>query len=218
MTSCTIVIGNKTYSSWSLRGWLLIQQSGAVFEEIVIPLDRPETKAAIRRYNPAGKVPVLRAGDLTIWDTLAIAEYLHERFPDAGLWPAGVEARAIARAVSAEMHSGFLALRRRMPMDLRRPPPQALTRYTDGDLGANISRIQDIWRECRERFGGSGDFLFGDFCAADAFYAPVVTRFVSYGVELDPVAAAYRDAAMSWPAMRDWISAAKDEPWILENP
>ena len=218
MTNCTIVIGNKTYSSWSLRGWLLVQQSGAVFEEIVIPLDQPETKAEIHRYSPAGKVPVLRAGDLAIWDSLAIAEYLHERFPDAGLWPADTEARAIARAVSAEMHSGFMALRKRMPMDLRRQPPQALTRYTDGDLGADISRIQDIWRECRARFGRSGDFLFGDFCAADAFYAPVVTRFVSYGVELDPVAAAYRDAVMSWPAMHDWISAAKDEPWILQNP
>ena len=222
MADTTIILGNKTYSSWSLRGWLLLKLSGADFDEIVIPLDRPETKAELERHTPAGRVPVLYADGLTVWDSLAIAEFLHERFPQAGLWPADPEARAVARSVSAEMHAGFAALRRLMPMDLRRPPRPAQapgqTPGPDSELGADIARIQEIWHDCRERFGAGGNFLFGQPCAADAFFAPVASRFVTYGVPLEPVAAGYRDAIMSWPVLREWIAAAKEEPWVIENP
>jgi len=216
MADYAIVIGNKSYSSWSLRAWLPLRQTGADFEEVVIPLDRPESRAALLRHSPAGRVPVLRAGDLTVWDSLAIVEFLNERFPDAGLWPAAPEARALARSVAAEMHSGFSNLREEMPMDLRRVPVARRKSAPGGQLGNDIGRIQEIWRDCRSRFGQAGDFLFGGFGAADAFFAPVVTRFVTYGVPLDPPAPAYCDAVMSWPAMRDWIAAAKAEPWVID--
>ncbi len=218
MADFTLVLGNKTYSSWSLRGWLIVRHCGMPFEEIVIPLDRPETKAEIRRYNPAGKVPVLHAGDLRVWDTLAIAEYMNERFPAAGLWPADPAARAAARSVAAEMHAGFAALRRLMPMDLRRPPGPMRGLASDDGLDADINRIQEIWTDCRARFGQGGNYLFGDFGAADAMFAPVVSRFVTYEVALNEAAAAYRDTVMTWPAMQDWIAAAKTEPWVISNP
>lgn len=218
MADYTLVLGNKTYSSWSLRGWLLMRQSGAAFDEIIVPLDLPGTRAELLRHSPAGKVPVLRTGDLTVWDSLAIAEFLNERFPEAGLWPADPEARAIARSAASEMHSGFAALRQRLPMDLRRDASGTADPVRDADLRADIARVQELWTECRGRFGQSGEFLFGKFCAADAFFAPVVTRFMTYGVPLEPLAAKYRDAVMSLPAMGDWIAAAKDEPWVIEDP
>lgn len=219
MAQFTIVLGNKAYSSWSLRAWLLLERTGAPFEEIVIPLDRPQTRAEILEHSPSGRVPALKAGGLVVWDTLAIAEYLNERFPAAGLWPADTGARAVARSVAAEMHAGFATLRRRLPMDLRRsaPPPGQAPRLS-GRLGAEVARIVAIWTECRSRFGRGGDYLFGPFGAADAFYAPVVTRFVTYGVALEGPAAAYRDAVLVWPPLRDWIAAAKAEPWVIENP
>ncbi|MFQ5774164.1 MAG: glutathione S-transferase family protein [Kiloniellaceae bacterium] len=217
MTDFTIVLGNKAYSSWSLRGWLLLKQTGAAAEEVVIPLNRPETRERILRHSPSGRVPALKAGGLTVWDTLSIAEFLNERFPEAGLWPRDPEARALARSVSAEMHAGFATLRRLMPMDLRRGAPGRAPGPT-GQLAADVARIAAIWKECRDRHGRSGDFLFGDFGAADAFYAPVATRFATYGVALDPTAAAYRDAVMNRPAMREWIAAAKAETWVIENP
>ena len=216
MTDLTIILGNKAYSSWSLRGWLLLKQTGAPFAEVVVPLDRPETHAQILRHSPSGRVPALRAGADTVWDSLAIAEYLNERFPGAGLWPEDAAARAFARAVSAEMHAGFAALRRQMPMDLRRSPGAPQT--PGGQTGADVARILAIWKACRDRFAHDGDFLFGRFCAADAFYAPVVTRFITYGVPLEGRAKAYSDAVMSWPAMGEWIAAAKAEPWIIDNP
>ncbi len=217
MTNFTLVLGNKTYSSWSLRAWLVMRQCGVAFEEIVIPLDRPETKAAIARYSPARRVPVLHSGDLKIWDTLAIAEFLHETFPQAGIWPADPAARALARSIVAEMHSGFETLRRQMPMDLRHPPMPPRDSLPEGQLGTDIGRVQEIWTDCRARFGHDGDFLFGQASAADAFYAPVVLRFATYGVPLEETAAAYRDAVLSWPALRDWIAAAKSEPWVITN-
>ena len=218
MADYTLVLGNKAYSSWSLRAWLVARQTGAPFEEVVIPLDRPDSKAEILRHNPAGRVPVLHAGDLTVWDTLAIAEFLNERYPGAGLWPADPAARATARSVAAEMHAGFAALRQEMPMDLRRSPGAARGAAPSGPLAADIGRIQEIWADCRVRFGQDGGYLFGRFGAADAFFAPVAVRFASYGVALDPPAAGYRDAVMSWPAMRNWIAAAKAEPWVIADP
>jgi glutathione S-transferase len=222
MTEFTIVLGNKASSSWSLRAWLLLKQSGAAFEELVVPLFRPGYKAAILAHSPSGRVPALETGDLTIWDSLAIAEYLHERFPQAGLWPADPAARAVARSVSAEMHAGFPTLRARLPMDLKRTPlaPGAIDTGS-GALGAEIARICEIWSDCRARFGGArsggGGYLFGAFCAADAFYAPVATRFATYGVALEGAAAAYRDALLAWPDLVAWSAAAKAEPWAVET-
>ncbi len=219
MSEFTIVLGNKAYSSWSLRGWLMLKLTGAAFDEVVVPLDRPETKAAIRAHSPSGRVPTLKAEGLAVWDTLAIAEYLHERFPEAGLWPEDPAARARARSVAAEMHAGFPALRARLPMDLKREPPEPGAGIAvDGALAGEIARIVAIWSDCRARFGGGGDFLFGRFGAADAFYAPVATRFVTYGVALEGGAADYRDALVARPDLRQWIAAANAEPWVIENP
>ncbi len=225
MVDFTLIIGNKAYSSWSLRGWLMVKLTGAAFDEVVVPLDRPETKAAIRAHSPSGRVPTLKAEGLAVWDTLAIAEYLHERFPGAGLWPDDPAARACARSVAAEMHAGFPALRARLPMDLKREPPEPGAGIAvdaditvDGALAGEIARIVAIWSDCRARYGGPGDFLFGRFGAADAFYTPVATRFVTYGVTLEGAAADYRDALLARPDLGDWIAAAKAEPWILENP
>ena len=219
MSEFTIVLGNKAYSSWSLRGWLMLKLTGAAFDEVVVPLDRPETKAAIRAHSPSGRVPTLKAEGLAVWDTLAIAEYLHERFPEAGLWPEDPAARARARSVAAEMHAGFPALRARLPMDLKREPPEPGAGIAvDGALAGEIARIVAIWSDCRARFGGAGDFLFGRFGAADAFYAPVATRFVTYGVALEGGVADYRDALVARPDLSDWIAAAKAEPWIIEEP
>ncbi len=219
MSEFTIVLGNKAYSSWSLRGWLMLKLTGAAFDEVVVPLDRPETKAAIRAHSPSGRVPTLKADGLAVWDTLAIAEYLHERFPEAGLWPEDPAARARARSVAAEMHAGFPTLRVRLPMDLKREPPEPGGGIAvDGPLAGEIARIVAIWSDCRARFGGAGDFLFGRFGAADAFYAPVATRFVTYGVALEGGVADYRDALVARPDLSDWIAAAKAEPWIIEEP
>ena len=229
MSEFTIVLGNKAYSSWSLRGWLLLKLTGAAFDEVVVPLDRPETKTAIRAHSPSGRVPTLKAGGLaaeglaakglTVWDTLAIAEYLHERFPEAGLWPEDPAARARARSVAAEMHAGFPVLRARLPRDVKREPSEpGRSIAVDGALAGEIARIVAIWSDCRAHFGGAGDFLFGRFGAADAFYAPVATRFVTYGVTLEGAAADYRDALVAWPDLSDWIATAKAEPWIIGEP
>jgi glutathione S-transferase len=209
-----LYVGNKNYSSWSLRAYLALAATGAPFRDEVIPLDLPETRAAILRINPAGKVPVLVHGDLRIWDSLAICEYLAELFPDAHLWPEDGAGRARARSVSAEMHSGFVPLRRDMPMDLRARlsgcgrTPEAL---------ADVQRVLGIWRECRGSAIG-GPFLFGRFSIADAMFAPVTGRFVTYGVELDEVSQAYVDAVQALPAMRAWRQAAEQEPWSIETP
>ncbi len=209
MPDIVIVLGSKNTSSWSLRPWLALKQTGAPFDEIVIPLDRPETKAAIAGHSPSGKVPALKHGGVVVWDSLAICEYLAETFPAALLWPKEPAARAVARAVSAEMHAGFAALRRTLPMDIRRrtsPPPLS------GEVAADIDRVGRIWRDCRGRFGADGDMLFGRFTIADAMFAPVTTRFVTYGVALDEVSAAYVEAATNRPAMREWAAAAAAEP------
>lgn len=214
MAELKIILGNKNYSSWSLRAWLALAQTGADFEEVVVPLDRPETTASIHAWSPAGKVPILRDGNEVIWDSLAICEYLAERFPRAGLWPEDVAARALARCVCAEMHAGFAALRRALPMDMRTHAPCGY----DAEVGADIARICAIWSQCRGRFGEGGPYLFGAFTIADAFYAPVASRFATYAVDLPNDAKAYVAAILEHPAMRQWRQAAAEEPWVIENP
>lgn len=207
-----LVIGNRTYSTWSLRAWLALRQTGAAFEERLLPLDTPEFSAAIREISPAGRVPVLIDGETRVWDSLAILEYLAERFPAAGLWPQERPVRALARSVVAEMHSGFGALRSHYPMNLRRRPaphPKA------PDAAADIARIGAIWRDCRERHGAGGAFLFGGFSAADCFYAPVVTRFLTYQLPMDKVMRDYAEAVMDHPFMIDWRRGAADESWVV---
>lgn len=213
MAAAKLILGNKTYSSWSLRGWLAVRQAGLDVEEVVIPLRQVNTRAEILKYSPAGKVPTLVAGDTPVWDSLAIAETLAERFPDKGLWPADAGARQVARSVSAEMHAGFPALRRSLPMDLRNRYPG---HKVSPEVQAEIDRICALWRDCRAVFGGGGDFLFGSFCLADAFYAPVVTRFHTYDVKLDETCTAYCAAVTAHPWMQEWAAAAAEEPWVIE--
>jgi glutathione S-transferase len=213
MADIAIVVGNKNYSSWSLRGWLALKATGVDFDAIVIPLRQPNTKAEYLRHSPAGKVPILKHKGVTVWESLAICEFLAETYPSAKLWPADPVPRALARSVSAEMHGGFEVLRNNMPMDMRASKPGK--GMADG-VQANIDRVTTIWRECRERHGKGGPYLFGHFTMTDAMFAPVVSRFVTYGVKLDPVSAAYRDAMWAMPAMKEWVEAAKREPWTIE--
>jgi glutathione S-transferase len=215
MAAPLLVIGNKNYSSWSLRPWLALRMAGIPFDELRIPLYVPGATDAILRHSPAGKVPILRDGDVTVWESLAICEYAAERAPGAGLWPASPPARAHARAISAEMHAGFSALRSALPMNLRveraRIPLEPAVR-------ADVERVVAIWEECRTRFGAGvpsggsgGPFLFGAFTNADAMFAPVVTRFHSYGVTLPAAAQAYADAVRALAPMREWAEAAVAE-------
>ena len=206
MSKLVLVVGNKNYSSWSLRPWLAMKMLGLDFDEVHIPLYRPESKAAILRYSPAGKVPCLVDGSIRVWDSLAIIEYLAESH--RGLWPDAPAARALARSISAEMHSGFPNLRQHMSMNVRkRHPGKGRTPESEAD----VRRVLDIWSDCRARFGASGPFLFGRFTAADAMYAPVVLRFRTYEVELPAACHAYADAVLALPALREWIAAAERE-------
>jgi glutathione S-transferase len=207
-----LYVGNRNYSSWSIRGSLLVRQSGLPCDEIVIPLDTDEFHARIGSLSPSRRVPVLHAAGAVVWDTLAIAEFLHEQCPDAGLWPADTLARAVARSVSAEMHSGFHELRSQMPMDIRGRHSVAHT----PELAADIARIDSIWTQCRTEHGRGGQYLFGAWSAADAMYAPVVSRFRTYGVALSPVAAEYAAAVWEWPALVSLAAEAAAEPWALE--
>lgn len=202
-----IVVGSKNYSSWSMRAGVAIELTGQPYEEVVIPLDQPDTAERIRAHSPAGRVPVLHDGDLVVWDSLAICEYLAERFPSAGLWPADARARAVARSISAEMHSGFQALRSAMPMNLRRHQPLS---SLAADVLADVARVRAIWRAQLEQ-PRDGEFLFGRFGIADAMYAPVVGRFRSYGVALDGPEAAYADAVWRHPAIARWLAGAAEE-------
>jgi glutathione S-transferase len=216
MAEFTLVIGNKNYSSWSLRGWLMAKIAGIEFDEVVIPLDLPDTQTAIRKHSPSGRVPVLLHRGLAIWESLAIAEYLNDLKPEALLWPSSAAARAHARAISAEMHAGFAELRTHMPMNIRASYPGK--GMTPG-VRADIERITGLWRDCRKRFAGAfqkdDGFLFGTVGAADAMYAPVVTRLRTYGVKLDTETEAYCTAVLALPAMKEWIDAAKHEPWLI---
>jgi glutathione S-transferase len=214
MAEFTIYIGNKNYSSWSLRGWLMLKPTGAQFDEVVIPLDETGSRTEILRHSPSGRVPALRHGNLVVWETVAIGEYLAELFPSAGLWPEDRAARAVARAASAEMHAGFAALRNHLPMNMRSSFP---SRGATPEAQADINRIVAIWRDCRKRFAGDGAFLFGAFGIADAMYAPVVSRFRTYKIDLEPEAQAYCDAVWALPAMQEWVAAARTEPMIIES-
>jgi glutathione S-transferase len=200
-----LVIGSKRYSSWSLRPWLALKQAGLAFRETEIILRQPETKAEILKHSPSGKVPLLKHDGLAIWDSLAICEYLAEMAPEAKLWPEKREARAMARAVSAEMHSGFTPLRRDCPMDVLL---DAQDFAIPEEAQADIARIDALWADCRTRFGQGGPFLFGHFTIADAMYAPVVTRFVTYHAPVSAIAKDYMKAIMALPAMVEWIAGA----------
>jgi glutathione S-transferase len=214
MADFTIYIGNKNYSSWSLRGWLMLKHSGAAFDEEVIPLEEANTRANILRQSPSGRLPALRHGDDVVWDSLAIGEYLAELFPKAQLWPEAAPARAVARAACAEMHAGFMDLRRHLPMNLRRSPvPRSPTKEAQADL----NRIAAVWRDCRKRFGRGGPFLFGRFGIADAMFAPVVSRIRSYHVVVDQDAGDYCDAITVHPAYQEWAASAKNEPMVVEQ-
>ena len=218
MAEFTLVIGNKNYSSWSLRGWLMARIAGIEFDEIVVPLDLPETQAAIRKHSPSGKVPVLLHRGLAVWESLAIAEYLNDLKPEAGIWPTSAAARAHARSISAEMHAGFAELRGQMPMNIR---ASYVGKGMTPAVRADIERITGLWRDCRKRFGGAfpkdDGFLFGTFGAADAMYAPVVTRLKTYGVKLDSDTEAYCTAVLAQSAMKEWTDAAKNEPWLIAS-
>jgi glutathione S-transferase len=212
--SLTLVIGNKNYSSWSLRPWIAMKVAGIPFEEIQIPLYEPGSRERMLEYSPAGKVPILIDGDEHVWESLAILEHLAERFPEARLWPSDRRARSHARAIASEMHGGFQPLRQNCTMNLWLPvkarpqPPEVL---------ANVARLEQMWADCRARFGQSGPFLFGAFGAADAMYAPVVARFNTYGLPVSAKTRAYMDAVMALPAWREWYDAAMQETWIMQH-
>ncbi len=208
MSGLTPVIGNKNYSSWSMRPWVLMKQLGIPFTEKKLRFHSDEWNAEIERWSPSRLVPVLWRGNEAVWDTLAIAETLNEWYPDKGVWPRDPHARAFARSASAEMHSGFRDLRSHMPMNIRASHPG---KGMKPEVQANIDRIEVLWAEARRRFGSGGPFLFGAFCAADAMYAPVVTRFRTYAVKLSPEAQRYCEAMLAAPGVRAWIDEAVQE-------
>jgi glutathione S-transferase len=210
MAPLTLVIGNKNYSSWSLRAWLLMKHVGVDFEEILVPLDVAGTREMLEQHGPSGRVPVLRHGALTIWDSLAICEYVAE-LTGSG-WPRSREARAVARSVCAEMHSGFTTLRSLWPMNAR-----ARNRRTveTAALEADVERIDELWNDCRNRFGSGSPWLFGEYSIADAMYAPVVLRFNTYGARTSQTARFYMASVLEDAALQEWLQAAKQEPWTI---
>lgn len=207
--SLALVIGDKRFSSWSLRGWLAVSLSGAPFREVQVRLFQPDTRERLLAHSPAGKAPVLLTEAGAVWDSLAIAEYLAERFPEAHLWPRGEYARALARSLCAEMHSGFAALRSHLPMDLQRD--QAHDGPLPDAVREDIARVCALWTDCRVRFGADGPFLFGLASVADAFYAPVAARLRSYRVELPEPAQVYVETIYRWPAFQQWLAAGQHE-------
>jgi glutathione S-transferase len=209
-----LVIGNKNYSSWSLRPWIAMKVAGIPFEEELISLNAPDFRERVTKISPTGKVPALADGDIHVWESLSILDYLAEKFPQAALWPAGAGARAQARSVAAEMHAGFMALRRQCPMNMWRPP---MSLALSPEAAADMRRIDGLWSDCRARFGGAGPFLFGAFGAADAMFAPVVSRFHTYEVAVSAGARAYMEAVMALPAFGQWRAAALLEPWVLPH-
>ena len=211
-----LILGNKNYSSWSLRPWIAMKALGIPFDDVVIPFGEPignsEFKAKVRQYSPAEKVPVLVDGDTHVWETLAIMEYLAEKFPDAGVWPKDAKARTEARVLSSEMHAGFSALRGECPMNLRRP---VRTRALSAEAQANVGRLDEMWSDCRARYGGP--FLFGAFCAADAMYAPMVTRIHTYGIAMSREAFGYVEVVMALPAFAEWTRAGLAETIVIDQ-
>lgn len=212
-----LIIGNRAYSSWSMRGWLACRQSGEEFEELVVPMfdEEWEQRREGDEFAPSlGKVPILWDGECVVWDSLAIVEFLADRVGRDKFWPEEDSARGMARSMAAEMHSSFSNLRRDLPMNVRRTySPVELSDAVRGE----IDRIMQLWAQARARFGGTGDFLFGKWCAADIMFAPVVTRFITYGVKVPPFAAMYMKAVLSQPDVNDWIDKAQDEPWVIDQ-
>lgn len=214
MTDIRLIIGNKNYSSWSLRPWLYLKHFGIPFTETQIQLYQDGHKEKILQYSPTGLVPTLIDGEVTVWDSLAICEYAADRFPETQGWPLDLKARALARAVSAEMHAGFSALRAELPMNCRKrfegftPSPAAQ---------ADIDRIQSSWTTCRNQYGHEGPWLFGQFSIADCMYAPVVMRFVTYGVALNALSTAYINTVKTHPALVEWLAAAEAEEAVIEG-
>lgn len=211
-----LIIGNKNYSSWSFRPWIAMKVAGIPFEETVISLNADDFKQKVGAVSGTGKVPALIDGDVQVWESMAILEYLAEKFPDAGLWPVDAAARAHARAVANEMHAGFTPLRKLLPMNMWRP---VIRRELTPEVAVNVARIEAMWSACRSRFAqkaqSAGPFLFGRFGAADAMYAPVVSRLHTYAVNVSAPARAYMDAVMALPAWGEWFAAALKEPWVL---
>jgi len=213
-----LILGNQAYSSWSLRGWLLLKPFGVEFSHEVVPLYVPEYASFVNANHPANTVPTLQVFDgadkTVIWDSLAIAEFLHEQHPDAGIWPAGTHARAAARSLCAEMHSSFAALRSSMPMNVRR---EYKTFIPNTEAQADIDRIEELWAWAASKWGGAGPYLFGDsFCAVDAFFAPVASRFQTYGVRLQQGSQGYVEALLNHPATLEFYEAGQRESWVLE--
>jgi glutathione S-transferase len=205
-----LIIGNKNYSSWSLRPWISMKTAGILFEEVLLPFDAPEFKQQVGAAAGNAKVPVLIDDALHVWESLAILEYLAERFPDAGLWPTDIAARAHARSIANEMHAGFGPLRSHLPMNIAR---KIIKRPLTPEVGANVKRIETMWADSRTRYGGP--FLFGGFGAADAMYAPVVSRLHTYDVDVTPSTRAYIDTMMALPAWQQWSAAAVEETWVV---
>lgn len=215
-----LIFGNKNYSSWSLRPWLLLREAGIAFEEVPVRLLTPEFDEVVRRHSPAGKVPVLVDGDIHVWDSLSICEYVAERFPEKQLWPADIAARAHARSICAEMHSGFQQIRNQLPMNVTAMLPGIGWSVA---VQREVDRVAAMWSDLRARHGSKGPFLFGTFTVADAFYAPVVSRFATYGIHLPESAKTYADFVLALPSMQEWAEGARaerdfvvsDEPYRL---
>jgi len=212
MTDLTLYIGNKNYSSWSLRPWFAMRASGIHFHEELVPFDMAAGNPAFSAFSPTNKVPVLKHGQFNLWESLAIIEYLNELFPKKGLWPSDRRARAHARAISCEMLSGFFGLRAQCPMNMRRVPSSI---NLSVETRRDIKRIEQIWKNCLERYGGP--FLFGDLCAADAMFAPVVNRFEVYCLSGNPAVKSYMQAMQSHPAWQEWERAGRAEKWVVEE-
>ena len=207
-----LVIGYKNYSSWSLRAWLCLQHFGLSFEEVIIPLFQPGYREQLAQYSKALKVPVLVDGPVTVWDSLAICEYVNDTYLEGRAWPADPQVRAVARSASAEMHSGFFAIRNDFPMNCR----ESISMEPSAEVLGEIARIDALWGELRERFGGSGPYLFGSFSIADCMYAPIASRFRTYGVTLSGISRHYQEALLANPAMQQWLAAASKEDSHLE--
>jgi glutathione S-transferase len=207
-----LILANKAYSSWSLRPWILLAQLKIPFEEVIIPMDQPETRASMLKYAPTGKCPSLQDGKIAIWESLAIIEYLAEAYPEKTVWPKGKAARAHARSLASEMHAGFVALRQACPTNFRRPVKAiALSDEVRGD----VARIEAAWAHASATFGRGGPFLFGRFSAADAMFAPIVNRFHVYDVSVSTQTRAYMETIMALPAWKAWIADAHAEPWRI---
>ncbi|MGH6835388.1 MAG: glutathione S-transferase family protein [Methylocella sp.] len=210
----TLIIANKNYSSWSFRPWILMRHFGLAFDEIVIPLAQDNTHAEILRFSPAGKCPSLRDGEIVVWDSLAIIEYVAELHPHVPIWPRPRAARARARSLAAEMHSGFMGIRQLLPMNMRR---SVARRALTAEASADVARLEQAFAQARREFGQAGAFLCGDFSAADAMFAPVVNRLQVYDVTVTPATRAYMDAMMALPAWQEWRAQAEAEPWTIDK-